>query len=117
MEQQGKQISSQMRIGIHARDSSDIGASDLHSYPVEDVAETRVLRSRHVQQHRVLNSHHSSIERARRSTWRGVPRVFFFLPLIPDRPVNEIDAASAGQVNYAELLPPGSPQGPLTVDR
>lgn len=100
-----KQISSPMRVDIHARDSSDIGASDLHSYPVEDVAETRVLRSRHVQQHRVLNSHHSSIERARRSTWRGVPRVFFFLLLIPDRPVNEIDAADAGQVNYAELPP------------
>lgn len=45
------------------RDSADIGASDLHSYPVQDVAEMRVLRSRRVQQHRVLNSHHSSIDR------------------------------------------------------
>lgn len=72
-----------MRIGIHARDSSDIGASDLHSYPVEDVAETRVLRSRHVQQHRVLNSHHSSIERARRSTLARRSSRLLLSPLNP----------------------------------
>lgn len=49
---------------------------------------------------------HRSIECPPKHLARRVPRVFFFLPLIPDRPVNEIDAAGAGQVNYAGLSPP-----------
>lgn len=49
----------------------------------------------------VLNAHDSSID-------RGVPVEpldVSFSPLIPNRRVNEINAAGAGQVNYARLPP------------
>jgi len=87
-----------------------IDTSDLHSYPPKMLIPGACSS-------RVLNSHDSSIVPTKLfDTTLLVTLPLFFLSLIPDRRVNEIDAVGAGQVNYARF-PPRSPQGPLTVDR
>lgn len=83
-----------------------INASDLHSYSLKMLPK-RASRVPGACSSCVLNSHDSSIDRTGRTARHGAPRdpPLFFLPLIPDRRVNEIDAVGSGQVNYA-MFPP-----------
>lgn len=83
-----------------------IDASHLHSYSPKMLPK-RVSRVPGACNSCVLNSHDSSIDRTGRTARHGAPRHphRFFLPLIPDRRVNEIDAVGAGQVNYARFPP------------
>lgn len=76
--------------------------SDLHSYPPKMLPKRAFPHSSCV-----LSSHDSSIDRTGWTARHSVPRhpSLFFLPLIPDRWVNEIDAVGVGQVNYARFLP------------
>lgn len=94
--------------GPYSRTKSSLGidTSDLHSY-LPKMLPKRASYVPGVYSSCVLNSHDSSIDHTGQTSRHSVPHhpVLFFLPLIPDRRVNEIDAVGAGQVNYARFPP------------